>query len=47
VAAKPIEPEPKLPSDAEVDRVISFLEKFWLRLVEMGRSVQRDIEKKN
>jgi hypothetical protein len=37
--AKPGEPELKLPSDAEVDKVISFLE--------MGRTVQRDIEKKN
>jgi hypothetical protein len=45
--AKPSEPELKLPSDAEVDKMISFLEKFWRRLVEMGRSVQRDIEKKN
>jgi hypothetical protein len=45
--AKPGEPELKLPSDAEVDKVISFLEKFWRRLIEMGRSVQKDAEKKN
>jgi hypothetical protein len=45
--AKPGEPELKLPSDAEVDKVISFLEKIWRRLIEMGRSVQRDVEKKN
>jgi hypothetical protein len=45
--AKPGEPELKLPSDAEVDKVISFLEKVWRRLIEMGRTVQRDIEKKN
>jgi hypothetical protein len=45
--AKPREPELKLPSDAEVDKVISFLEKVWRRLIEMGRSVQKDIEKKN
>ena len=30
--AKPGEPELKLPSDAEVDKVISFLEKVWRRL---------------
>jgi hypothetical protein len=45
--AKPGEPELKLPSDAEVDKVISFLEKFWRRLIEMGRTVQKDFEKKN
>jgi hypothetical protein len=44
---KPGEPELKLPSDAEVDKVISFLEKVWRRLIEMGRDVQKDIEKKN
>jgi hypothetical protein len=44
---KPGEPELKLPSDAEVDKVISFLEKIWRRLIEMGRDVQKDIEKKN
>src|SRR6266545_4879494 len=44
--AKPGEPELKLPSDAEVDKVISFLEKVWRRLIEMGRTVQRDVEKK-
>jgi hypothetical protein len=45
--AKSGEPELKLPSDAEVDKVISFLEKVWRRLNEMGRTVQRDVEKKN
>ena len=45
--AKPGEPDLKLPSDAEVDKVISFLEKVWRRLIEMGRSVQKDVEKKN
>jgi hypothetical protein len=45
--AKPGEPELKLPSDDEVDKVISFLEKVWRRLIEMGRTVQRDVEKKN
>jgi hypothetical protein len=43
----PSEPELKLPSDAEVDKVISFLERVWRRLIEMGRDVQKDVEKKN
>jgi hypothetical protein len=45
--AKPSEPELKLPSDAEVEKVISFLEKVWRRLIEMGRTVLKDAEKKN
>jgi hypothetical protein len=45
--AKPAEPELKLPSDTEIDKVISFLEKVWRRLVEMGRNVQKDVERKN
>jgi len=45
--AKPGEPELKLPSDAEIDKVISFLEKVWRRLIEMGRNVQKDVENKN
>jgi len=45
--AKPGEDELKLPSDAEVDRVVAFLEKVWRRLIEMGRNVQKDVEKKN
>jgi hypothetical protein len=44
--AKPGEPELKLPSDAEVDKVISFLEKVWRRLIEMGRNVQKEVEKR-
>jgi len=46
-AAKPSEPELKLPSDADVDKVMSFLERAWRRLVEMGREVQKDVERKN
>ena len=41
------DPELKLPSDAELDKVMSFLEKVWRRLVEMGRTVQKDTEKKD
>jgi hypothetical protein len=44
--AKPSEPELKLPSDAEVDKVMSFLEKVWRRLVEMGRNLQKEVERK-
>jgi hypothetical protein len=32
------------PSDAEVDKVISFLEKVWRRLVEMGRTSIENID---
>ena len=39
---KPGEPELKLPSDAEVNKVISFLEKVWRRLIEMGRNLQKE-----
>jgi hypothetical protein len=45
--AQPDDPELKLPSDADVNKVISFLEKVWRRLIDMGRSVQKDIERKN
>jgi hypothetical protein len=45
--AKSGEGELRLPSDAEVDRVVAFLEKVWRRLIEMGRNVQKDVEKKN
>jgi hypothetical protein len=44
---KPEGPDLKLPSDAEVDKMILFLEKVWRRLIEMGRTVQKDVEKKN
>ena len=40
-------PEFKLPSDAEVDKIFSFLEKVWRRLIAMARTVQTDAEKKN
>ena len=44
---KPDEPALKLPSDAELDRVMSFFEKVWRRLIEMVNNVQREIEKKS
>src|SRR5262245_56952493 len=36
-AAKPSEPELKLPSDADVDKVMSFLEKVWRRFDRDGK----------
>jgi hypothetical protein len=38
--------ELKLPSDADVERVMSFFEKVWRRLVEMVQNIQRDMDKK-
>ena len=45
--AKPEAPELKLPSDAEVDRILSFFEKVWRRLIDIARTVQKDAERKN
>lgn len=47
-AGKPGEanPTPKLPSDAELDRVMGFIEKVWRRLVEMMVEFQRDMQRK-
>ena len=35
-----------LPSDQDVDRVMSFLERAWRRLIDMANRVQRDIDGK-
>lgn len=35
-------PELQLPDDREVERVVSFLERAWKRLIEMANRVQRD-----
>lgn len=45
--AKQEEPGLKLPSDAELDRVMSFFEKVWRRLIDMVNNVQREMEKKS
>ena len=45
--AKPEAPELKLPSDADVDKILSFFEKVWRRLFEIARIVQKDADKKN
>jgi hypothetical protein len=36
----------KLPSDADLDRVMTFFEKMWRRLVEMVQSMQKEMDKK-
>ena len=52
--ADSLKPEPKvaegerkieipLPSDRDIDRVMSFLERAWKRLVEMANRVQKDV----
>jgi hypothetical protein len=38
--------ELKLPSDADIDRLMTFMEKIWRRLIDMVQSMQKDIEKK-
>jgi septal ring factor EnvC (AmiA/AmiB activator) len=38
--------ELQLPDDQEVERVISFLERAWRRLIEMANRVQRDVSGK-
>jgi hypothetical protein len=40
------EREPKLPSTAELDRALAFLETAWRRLVEMMGNLQRDLWKR-
>lgn len=39
--------EPKMPSDAELDRAISFMKNVWRKLVAMMVDLQRDIQKKS
>ena len=46
-AGKPEEPRVQLPSDAELDKVMNFMEKVWRRLVEMIVTLQKDILKKS
>lgn len=44
--AKNREPELKLPSQADVDRMMSFMENVWRRMVEMITNFQKDLLKK-
>ncbi len=39
--------EVKLPSDAELDRMLGFMEKVWRRMVEMMMNMQRDMLRKS
>src|SRR5262249_9373547 len=45
-AAKPEEPRLQLPNDADLDKVVNFIEKIWRRLVEMIATLQKDMLKK-
>ena len=42
-AAKPEEPRLQLPNDADLNKVLTFVEKVWRRLVEMIVTLQKDI----
>jgi hypothetical protein len=37
---------PRLPDDAELNRIMAVMEKIWRRMVEMIQSVQRDLQKR-
>jgi len=38
--------EPKMPSDIEIDRAISFMKNVWRKLVDMMIDLQRDMQRK-
>jgi hypothetical protein len=44
---KPDEPRVQLPDDAELNKVMNFMEKVWRRLVEMIVTLQKDMLKKS
>lgn len=52
---EPVRPEPplakndydlKLPSQADVDRVVTFMEKVWRRMIEAANNLQKDLQGK-
>ena len=45
-ASKPEGPRLQLPNDADLDRVMNFIEKVWRRLVEMVTTLHKDMLKK-
>jgi hypothetical protein len=45
-AVKP-EAEPRWPSDAELDRAMTFMEKMWRRLIDMVQRMQKEIDGKS
>jgi hypothetical protein len=44
--AKPGEPDQASRDDAEVERIMTMMEKVWRRLVEMMMNIQRELQKK-
>jgi hypothetical protein len=38
--------EPKMPSEIEIDRAISFMRSVWRKLVDMMIDLQRDMQRK-
>jgi hypothetical protein len=42
-ASKPSSTRPKLPDDAEINRMMTFIEKMWRRLFEMIVSAQKEL----
>jgi hypothetical protein len=46
-AAKPEEPRLQLPNDADINKLMNFIEKVWRRLVEMIVMLQKDMLKKS
>src|SRR6516164_4943329 len=46
-ATKPEEPGLQLPSEAELNKVMSFLDKVWRRLVDMIVTLQKDMSNKS
>jgi hypothetical protein len=44
-ASKPGEPQIQLPSDAELNKLMTFMEKVWRRLVEMVMTLQKEMNK--
>jgi len=45
-AAEPEQPRLQLPNDADLNKVVNFIEKIWRRLVEMIATLQKDMLKK-
>jgi len=46
-ATKPEEPRLQLPSEADLNKVMSFLDKVWRRLVDMIVTLQKDMSNKS
>ena len=46
-AAKPEEPRLQLPNDADLNKVMTFIEKVWRRLVDMVVTLQKDMLNKS